>query len=502
MQPKEQPGLYHEVEHNGYHSNEAYELARHDMNYFAALALPMVTEFAFPPLYLVIWGLLIELSLRVRDFSKVAIGFPRGFAKTSVIKLFILYLIIFTNKTHIAIICSTATHAQNIISDVADMLDSDNIKNLFGDWRVALTKDTQEQKWFGYKGRNVILTAIGQGGSVRGLNIKNQRPDVMVFDDIQTREDADSDLVSDKIMQWMVGTAMKAASHRGCLYIFLGNMYPTKHSILKKLKVSTEWIKFIVGGILIDGTSLWEQLKPLKQLIAEYLHDKNLGHEEIFKAEVLNDEHALVSNTLDITKIPAYPYDDFEISAGSFIIIDPSNDKANSDKVSIGAFDIIAANPCIVEIDEGSYSATRTIEQAIDMACRRGISLIIVEANGYQYSLLERFTTYCEEIGLVGIEFLPIYSGKRSKNSRILDMFKALTDGTLLIHPNCYAQVINQASQFNALSTKNVDGILDLLSYAQRVQTEYGSYITINNPVPMNTVSTPKVLSIEYNSEF
>jgi hypothetical protein len=115
------------------------------------------------------------------------------------------------------------------------------------------------------------------------MNTDNARPDVMIFDDIQSREEADSKVISEAIETWLYGTAMKAAAHYGCLYIFLANMYPTKHSILRKLKVNPEWTKLIVGGILANGQSLWEELKPIKQLLAEFRNDLASGHPEILR---------------------------------------------------------------------------------------------------------------------------------------------------------------------------------------------------------------------------
>lgn len=87
----------------------------------------------------------------------------------------------------------------------------------------------------------------------------------MIFEDIQTREQADSQIQSENLEKWMVGT-VKTKSPHGCAFIFVANMYPTKWSILRRLKANTNWTKFIAGGILADGTSLWEDLQPIAQL--------------------------------------------------------------------------------------------------------------------------------------------------------------------------------------------------------------------------------------------
>jgi hypothetical protein len=493
------PDLVKDLNTDSYTQSDVYQLAKGDLDFFAGLALPLVTEYDYPQEFKVIWEILIDLAYRPRDFTKVALGLPRGFGKTSLVKLFALYCVLYTDKQFITVVGSASTTAENILADIADMLDDPNIKAVYGDWRMGMEKDTQDTKKFGFRGRNIILKALGQGGSAtRGLNIKNQRPDVMIFDDIQTRSDADSETVSLALETWMIGTAMKAASHKGCLYIFIANMYPTPWSLLRRLKTNPEWIKFIAGGILADGTSLWEALKPLTQLLTEFRNDLNSGHPEIFYSEVLNDENANVNVNIDLSRIPAYPFDDDEYSIGNFIVIDPSNDKANSDAVSIGLFQVIDGKPVIREILEGRFSPGDTIKQTLAMAVRTGTTLILIEGNAYQYSLCYWFGQAQMAMGLYEINAVPIYSGSRSKNSRILDMFKSLIAGEIIIHPSCMAQVANQIVHFNALKTNNTDGILDLLCYATRVLTEFPGLITILNPLaPSNTESLPGVLALE-----
>src|SRR4030067_95719 len=200
------------VDESIYETKEVHELARTSMDFLAALVMPLIFAFGFPSVFQNAWKWLVSPALKPRSFPKLALGLPRGFGKTTVIKLFIFYCIIFTNKKFILVISSTAGLAENILSDVIDMLVEPNVKSVFGDWRLGVTKDTQALKKFGFRGRNITLAGLGAGTSLRGLNIKNERPDVMIFEDIQTRECADSQTQSEALERWMVGTAMKAKS--------------------------------------------------------------------------------------------------------------------------------------------------------------------------------------------------------------------------------------------------------------------------------------------------
>lgn len=471
--PSEEP----QVQEQAFNTQEVQELSRTSLDFLAALAMPVVFKYLFPATFKAIWNWLLSYVHRARDFSQLAIGLPRGFGKTMLIKVFVLYCILFTKKSFILVICGTQTKANNIIADIQGMLDEGNVKRVFGDWRLGLTVDRQDMKEFGFRGRTIILMGAGAQSDIRGITRNNIRPDVMIFDDIQTREDADSQEVSQKLETWMIGTAMKAKSPEGCLFIFIANMYPTKFSLLRKLKHNPTWYKFIAGGILSDGTSLWEELQPVEQLLKEYENDMAMGRGEIFHAEVLNDENASVNNFIDINKIPHPEISDTDLHQGNFIIIDPATDKANADAVSVGYFEVFDAVPLCKKLEEGRLSPGATAETAIKMAMQNNCRLIVVEANAYQYVLGWIIQQYLTQWGVQGIQVVDIYSGSMSKNSRILNMFKQLLAGEILLHPDTRAQVCAQIVPFNALKTNNVDGILDLLCYAPRVLELYGEYI-------------------------
>ena len=196
----------------------------------------------------------------------------------------------------------------------------------------------------------------------------------MIFEDIQTREQADSQIQSENLEKWMVGTAMKAKSPHGCMFLFVANMYPTKWSILRRLKANPNWIKFIAGGILADGTSLWEDLQPIAQLEREFQNDLAAGRPEIFYSEVLNDENASSNNLIDLSLLPALPYTQEDkhalVPAGRFIIIDPSGNKQNSDATAIGYFEVHDAKPVLMEICNERLSPGDTIRKAIELGLK------------------------------------------------------------------------------------------------------------------------------------
>lgn len=480
-------------------ADQVHQAAKESLDFLAALALPTIFRYFFPHTYLAAWDWLLSYVHKERDFSQLALGLPRGFAKTTFIKIFILYCILFTKKKFILVCAETATKGENILADVIDMLNITNIKTVFGDWRLGMEKDTQGIKKFGFRGRDITLVAATVS-TVRGLNLKNERPDVMIFEDIQSRDMAESPVQSETLEREMIGTAMKAKSPHGCLFIFVANMYPTKYSILRKLKKNPNWVKFIAGGILEGGVSLWEELQPIAQLMKELANDLAAGHPEIFFSEVLNDENAAMNNLIDLSKIPAYPYQDDDIAGGNFIIIDPATDKRDSDAVSIGYFEMHNALPVLRHVIEGRFSPGETIREALRMALNYNCRLVVIESNAYQYTLNYWFNFICQQMGIDGIEAVEIYSGSYSKTSRVLAMIKAYAAGEFYVHPTCQAPVHLQITQYNPLKRDNTDGLLDLCSYCTRVPEMYGQYIVSINLIESQEYMRVKVPAM--NSSF
>lgn len=488
------------LSYNSFNREEVANFCKTSLDFLAALAMPEVFKYNYPEIFLSLWAWITEYSHKERDFSQLALALPRGFGKSTVMKLFILYCILFTNKKFILIFTANATLSENIVADVIDMLNEPNIISVFGDWKVGVEKDTQAIKKFGFRGRNIVLYAMGNSGSVRGINMKNERPDVMIFDDIQTRENAESAVLSSELERWFYGTAQKAKSHAGCLFLFVGNMYPTKHSMMVKLKKNPNWMKYIVGAILDTGESIWEELQPISQLLNEYNNDLLAGHPEIFYAEVLNDENAVSNNFIDLSRLPPKPYLEDDIPSGNFIVIDPATDKKNSDAVSIGYFETHENIPELVKVIEGRFSPSETIRKSIELALTHNCRVIAIESNAYQYTLKHWFEVICAQLGIVGIEPVEVYSGVISKNSRILSMFKSLLSGEIFIGSAAYTQTALQITGFNALKKDNTDGILDLLTYAPRVIELYGHLITSIDVIQEQEYNSIPIL--EYNTIF
>lgn len=468
-----------EVVYENFDKEEIVEACRTQLNFLAALAMPDVFRVLFSPTHLTIWSLLLVLEKDVENvFPQIALGIPRGHAKTTLLKLFILWLILYSERRFILVTASTEERAIPIIADVWDMLQEPNVKEVFGDVNIPgmIETDTKTLKKFTYRGRSIILMAEGAMGAVRGANIKNVRPDVIAMDDIQTKECAESRIQSDALESWMVSTLMKAKDQRRCMFIYAGNIFATPYSILKKLKTNPTWIKFISGAILADGTALWPEYRSLESLIQELNNDISMGQAHAFFSEVLNDVDAGANNTVDYSKFPEWPWTPDELPEGKFLVIDPSQGKGKDADV-IAQVEVFDERPGVKKLYTGHWSPLQLIKQALIVAVTEDIYCIAVESTAYQSTLLFWFEHVCQETGISGISFVPIYTNSVAKNARISSGIKAMQTNELYLHDDVKPLVIAQIRDWNPMKRENTDDILDAISNVQKVIAEYPAEI-------------------------
>jgi hypothetical protein len=254
---------------------------------------------------------------------------------------------------------------------------------------------------------------------------------------------------------------------------------------LDKLRTNSKWTSFVVGGLLSDGTSLWEDLRPAEELLEEYQSDLEMGHPEIFVSEILNSTDLLPSSGLDINKIPLLPdyYEELlrtNEAEGSFIIIDPSSGKKTGDDCTINHYSIVDSKPIFDALLHGTFTPLETIKQAIDLGIKNNTRLIGVEGVAYQSTLLFWFNHVCEAEGITGFEFVELSPKGQAKNNRIKKGLLQLLAGDIYLAPQVRAKVLLQAIEWNPLKINNVDDIIDPIGYVEEMVRDYGALCVKN----------------------
>lgn len=189
------------------------------------------------------------------------IGF-RECAKTTIAKLFVIWLIATNKRRYINIDSFDKENAERILFDVAyEMV---NNKRLRSDFGVLFSKergiqDIKQNRINNFVCENGIrVEAHSTQESVRGRLHFNQRPDCLIADDIETNKTKDSQAytkqVADHISEAMAGMATDG------FILYLGN-YITEYgniaNLFKRAEVDSK-IRARNIPIIIDGKPAWE----------------------------------------------------------------------------------------------------------------------------------------------------------------------------------------------------------------------------------------------------
>ena len=128
-------------------AKEAYNRGKVDINFFASLVAPSVMLFQFPYFYVGLFSLLVNRDkVQMGKILRFALGLPRGHAKTTFIKIIIAWLIAYDKISFAVIICANQDLANEIISDVSDMMGSSNAELVYGAWESQMSTDSKEIK--------------------------------------------------------------------------------------------------------------------------------------------------------------------------------------------------------------------------------------------------------------------------------------------------------------------------------------------------------------------
>lgn len=485
----------------GVDPSQAYERGKVDINFFAALAMPEVFLYALPSFYILIWQILVNRKeLDVGKILRFALGLPRGHAKTTFCKILLAWLIVYDKATFILIICATEDLAENLLADLNDILSSPNMEAVFGDWSSSLSKDTSELKKAMYHGRPVVLAAKGAGSSLRGLNIKNARPDVIFLDDMQTRENDESPTERTRLLRWMIATALKVIAPRGDrLIIYVGNMY-SDECILYQLKNNPKWVSLVTGAILENGQPLWPELFSLQDLMEGYFHDEALGQEDLWFAEIMNDPKNSATTILP-HPLERVSYDEVFEWDSTFITIDPAGFRKASDQNVIVGHGVYNGRGHVLKTVTDLQKPDEIIKATLIYALEIGASVIGVESVAYQQTLCFWLNYFIDLYNITGITVVELKPHGRAKETRIRQFVNECYAGNYCIYDgDTRALFVWQANKYKLGKKDNKDDLLDAVAYGLDIRNEFWQYL--RTPRAQRAAALEHLTVVEDNTPF
>ncbi len=409
--------------------------------------------------------------------TRVAIALPRDHAKTTMAKIAAIHHFIYASHRFAVFISNTSKVAAAGIKDIADFIRSPLVVSVYGEAIFTQAEESKGNYTLIWRGKTIILRALGAGQQVRGLNINNQRPDLAVIDDLESAEEKeDNKFGYDQLKNWFYGTFLKALDRRRNKVIQIGNLVANK-SILADHLNSPFWYAIRLASFTPNGKVLWPARWTIAQLRADLLEYAREGRMQIWLAEMLNmpmeTSNKLLSATKAVTAEPVSPEDERILIR--CITVDPAISKnlahANAAVVVVHVF--IEDHWQVGEYHAGyGMDPYEIYDKIVELSLKWRVTAVGIEAEGYQEALINICKVEAARDGYRLFKFLPLVTGKIPKSYRIITWVAMVNKGFYRFTINDF-QIFNQVNAYNINSDKNNDDIIDACSYIVQMIKNY-----------------------------
>jgi predicted phage terminase large subunit-like protein len=226
---------------------------------------------------------------------KLAVAAPRGYAKSSLLSFVLpMWCMCFERKKYIVLISETAGQTEDYLDDIKSELMGNS--KLRKDFPQACGKsDTRWRQDDIILKNGVRVRGIGRGGRIRGRKYRGTRPDLILIDDIESRDSVESPDVRNKLWNaWFLKEVIKAGNLDGTSdFIALGTILH-EDSILSKLldhRTSPDWEKKKFKAVYEFATNqkLWDEWQHIYMMH----EDEDMAAEEAWKFYKKNEKEML-----------------------------------------------------------------------------------------------------------------------------------------------------------------------------------------------------------------
>lgn len=441
-----------------------------------------------PELHKVVFRRMTELNPKRR---KKVFALPRGHAKTTIAKLAVVKLFLFTHLKHGVFVSKTQGHATHCVDDIIDYMQSDNCRALFGEMRDFKRNETKGiYKWtmrqvqfeantgsFTFVDKKCVLHAKGARQQIRGLNINNQRPQFAVVDDFESKEEMAKEDNYTALKGWFYGTFLKALDKlTGGYVIQIGNLV-SKFSILNDHIQDPEWDSMLFGVLKADGTPLWPELWPIEDIKADFRTYQFQNQIATWYAEMMNLPMAPSGRIIRLDQIkygaPIAP------NSGNyqygFITVDPAiSDKTWGHNTAIVVHVFTGASWVPVEVVAEKGLSPQALFQILVKLCQKWhLHVVGIESVAYQAALMPLFNGYMKHVeGVPWLQFVPVPAGMNTKTQRISAWASMLMSKEYTL-PIGDLYIVNQLLAYDPTAESNDDDVIDSCAQAPYMLKNY-----------------------------
>lgn len=434
----------------------------HDSDTFINFFMGEELEFPVPEFHKLVFSKMVSSAI-----PYFACAIPRGHAKTTLAKLAVVWLLLFSPFRFIIYVSNTSTLAVMACQDIIKFLESDNFKSVFGEIKFDIYQAGSGLYKFTIGNKTCILRALGAGQQVRGINVDNQRPECAVVDDLEDNENLETELSFKKLKNWWYGRFRKcfARNHK---IIQIGNMIALQ-CLLKEHCDSKYWHSMRYGALLSNGEPLWPELWPLEKLKADMQEYLEQGEIDTWFAEMMNypmsPDNAVIRPD-EITYAPTPMPGEGEYG---FITVDPAiSAQTWAHKAAIWVHVFYENQWHLVDnVSDTGLDPLQMFNEIMKLAYKWHIHVVGIEAQQYQAALQPVFEYLCAMQGIEHMQFINLLH-YNAKSQRIAS-WAAMIKKKEYVLPQGNEALTFQLLAYNPTTKQNEDDDIDCCAFGPQM---------------------------------
>lgn len=226
--------------------------------------------------------------------NKVAIAAPRGWGKTSIVALALITRYILFNHTNFICYINKSHEAASLQTENLrrELVTNKMIKTFFGDFKSRHLKNNEFEEVFSKKSwvaYNSLVWPRGAGQQVRGVLFKNDRPGLIIIDDLEDPEKVENDEIRKSWLRWLYADVIKSVprTNRNWKIVYIDTL---KHedSVLQHLLDSKEWASVRLEACDDNFNPTAPGFMSKKDILSEWDEHVNAGQTDVFFRELRN----------------------------------------------------------------------------------------------------------------------------------------------------------------------------------------------------------------------
>lgn len=441
-----------------------YKEFERNIEAFARFFVPHVLSYEVPKFHKEIYG-------AVQGLKRLVVSAPRGFAKSTILKIFALHSLLFRTRKDICIVSASEGLAVEHALFIKQELESNQrILRYFGDLR----SDKWNERHLVVRHPDGFMSALRAKGA--GAQIRGFRPDCLLLDDIETDESVESEEQRKKLKNWLFRACINCLLPGGQLAVFGTPIHPLA-VICDLLETPNKWTKLrykaYKDGVEAKGHELWPEARPHEWLQQRKAEIGSLA----FASEYMDDPRTDESSPIKPGQIRYWK--ELPDQYNSVIAIDPAySEDAKSDfKVAVHI---------LIDVNHNRYLNTyiRTHEATGDFmdAClnlylqnKGTITAFGVPASGTEKEFYRSFLNRAQERGinppfveLTNTFITATGEAVKAKKRRVIAALQPLFEsGKYYINESHF----EARDELLTIGSSRWDDLVDAMSYAESILT-------------------------------